>query len=524
MPKFFFQKKHFPIKLFIIWISSVSMSFVVLAVLLQYALNSNKNFSLSGSCKNCNVVIIDIDVLRADAIDCKNKYNNTPNICRFANNSVYFQSNISQSYQTFPSFVSFMTSLYPVSHNMNTPFRDHLNNAILTLSALFKNNGYKTIFIGPTKSIWLIYDGFDSIINYPSLFNQKNSLTQLVNGISLNQPFLLYIYSPDIHDPYLLPENITNQILLPKLPAGIDKKIPKNREEQKKNYNEYIIKYYIDIFSPEAINRNKNIFQNTGANKDKIIDLYYGYLDTKNYAMFKDVWKPYRESYFRYIDINNPIHINYLKSNYYTSLNLVDQELSALFLLLNSEEVAKNTIVIIRSDHGEEFMEHGKILHEDFLYQELIHTPLIIKIPYAQPARIKGFSQDIDVFPTLLDLIGIAPIKQLQGKSLVPLMENNKIAVNDYQISQQWDNTNAIFRKGDWKLFIQNEKPFMLFNLAIDPGEKNNVLKSHIELAGNMLKEYKQILDPLKKYSSNPTFPDWIDPEKRKRLIKEGYF
>src|SRR3989344_1593914 len=67
-------------------------------------------------CENCNIVIIDIDMLRADAINCKNAFERTPNICKLAGQSVYFKNHISHSDLSIVSQVSTFTSLYPSSH------------------------------------------------------------------------------------------------------------------------------------------------------------------------------------------------------------------------------------------------------------------------------------------------------------------------------------------------------------------------------------------------------------------------
>jgi len=103
---------------------------------------------LSGSCKDCNVVIIDIDILRSDALACGTDAENAPDICSFSRQAAYFKNNISHSQYTLPSFVSGITSLYPMSHNNWSQFHSRINKKIISLPRLLAGHGYKTIGMG----------------------------------------------------------------------------------------------------------------------------------------------------------------------------------------------------------------------------------------------------------------------------------------------------------------------------------------------------------------------------------------
>jgi arylsulfatase A-like enzyme len=86
------------------------------------------------------------------------------------------------------------------------------------------------------------------------------------------------------------------------------------------------------------------------------------------------------------------------------------------------------TLLVITSDHGEEFGDHHRNLwynhHGHSVYEEMIHVPLIIKLPngYAAGTRVSTICETIDVMPTILDVLGVAPSKnEMQGRSLAPL-------------------------------------------------------------------------------------------------------
>lgn len=78
----------------------------------------------------------------------------------------------------------------------------------------------------------------------------------------------------------------------------------------------------------------------------------------------------------------------------------------------------KNTLIIITSDHGEEFLEHGQIEHGNTLYQETIHIPLIVKLPYSTKKEVVEKQVTlVDIMPTILQILNITPPVQTSGKS-----------------------------------------------------------------------------------------------------------
>jgi uncharacterized sulfatase len=80
-------------------------------------------------------------------------------------------------------------------------------------------------------------------------------------------------------------------------------------------------------------------------------------------------------------------------------------------------------VVVITSDHGEEFMEHGSVKHTQTVYEEMIRVPLIIRVPGKGASEITSTVRHVDVVPTVLELLGIESRGRFQGSSLVPLME-----------------------------------------------------------------------------------------------------
>jgi arylsulfatase A-like enzyme len=101
-----------------------------------------------------------------------------------------------------------------------------------------------------------------------------------------------------------------------------------------------------------------------------------------------------------------------------------DREIGRLLAALKELGLYDDTVVLVTSDHGEEFGEHGSTRHGKTLYQELLHIPGILKLPGSARAgeRLEAVASNIDVAPTLLDITGAGIPAAFQGRSLLPLI------------------------------------------------------------------------------------------------------
>lgn len=111
----------------------------------------------------------------------------------------------------------------------------------------------------------------------------------------------------------------------------------------------------------------------------------------------------------------------YPDDHYGGEVAFVDQELGRLF-----DDLQSQTIIIITSDHGESLGEHGELTHGVFAYNSTLHIPLIIHQPqvFPEPKIIKQTVGHIDITPTVLDILDMKIPEVIQGKSLLPLIEN----------------------------------------------------------------------------------------------------
>jgi len=112
----------------------------------------------------------------------------------------------------------------------------------------------------------------------------------------------------------------------------------------------------------------------------------------------------------------------YLSDRYDENVRRVDDALAKLFAALDALDLWKSTVVIVASDHGEEFLEHGQIGHERTLSAEALAIPLLVAAPGIAPRVVEDVVGLADVVPTVLELTGRSREGRLDGRSLVPLL------------------------------------------------------------------------------------------------------
>lgn len=187
-----------------------------------------------------------------------------------------------------------------------------------------------------------------------------------------------------------------------------------------------------------------------------------------------------------------------------------DDVLSRLFDFLKTSGLKEKTIVILTADHGEELMEHGLIGHASTtlagtVFDEVIRIPLLIKIPGVNIEKpIETIVQQVDIMPTLFEIIDLKPEYFSQGTSRGSLMiSKNKKESNHAFIETSYcgwqcpeerlkDRIYAV-RSKEWK-FIEERNPggtqYSLYNLIKDNGEKKNLYEVEKEVA----EKYKKLL------------------------------
>jgi arylsulfatase A-like enzyme len=138
-----------------------------------------------------------------------------------------------------------------------------------------------------------------------------------------------------------------------------------------------------------------------------------------------------------------------------------------------------DTVVVITSDHGEEFLEHGACFHIRSLYREAVHVPLVYYVPGVEPGRVSRLvPASVSVAPTILDLVGVG--KRLrEGPSLAPFIDGRRVPAFDYVVSEtairyrgrRYGYVRALTGERDKVIRWTLEQRDEYYDLTTDPGE-----------------------------------------------------
>jgi arylsulfatase A-like enzyme len=185
-----------------------------------------------------------------------------------------------------------------------------------------------------------------------------------------------------------------------------------------------------------------------------------------------------------------------LEALYDGEIRYVDAELRRLFDELAARGRLEHTAVIVTADHGEEFLDHGRLGHHPLLYDELIHVPLLVWLPpgsrgaFDVPAtgRVSGQVSLLDVAPTVTDLLGVDREPRFGGRSVLheaghPVVSEVSNPHGVLKVDERFRRRSV--RTGGWKLVVGPDGE-ELYDLGSDPGERTDLREDRPERAAEL--------------------------------------
>jgi len=194
----------------------------------------------------------------------------------------------------------------------------------------------------------------------------------------------------------------------------------------------------------------------------------------------------------------NEQDLQQLKTTYYGMMTEVDAQMGRLLDFLEERDLLDNTLIVFSSDHGEQLGDHY-LLSKSGYFDQSYHIPLIIRAPGtkwdpSRGAQVSQFSENIDLMPTILDLLGIVPPVQCDGFSLRPFLESQSDFAWRTCVHWEYDFRDivsakperhfgisldecslSVIRDNDYKYVHFNQLPALLFDLRNDPEELTNL-------------------------------------------------
>ena len=377
-----------------------------------------------------NTAQLSADVNRPEGQQPLNPYRSasveTPALEAFARDALLFENAFAQASWTKPCYATMFTGLYPEDHNAIHKM-SVLPDEVNTIAELLLARGYYT-------------KGFPNNPNVHPLFN-------------FEQGHVEYTYlEPDRI--YGAPASAASLTIYEILRRGVKPRIDR-LFNLKMNVRE--------AYQPAEVVTGRALEWIGEVANPKAVPfyLYLHYMDTHDPFMDPDA--P-RGGYARAtMDKPSPALDEAMEKAYCLEIQHLDKYLGELFEGLKRLKLYDNSLIVLTADHGEEFCDHGGFWHGQTLYDEVLHVPLIIKLPGSQHAgeRSADLARHIDLVPTMLHFAGLEKSPALPGQSLFDAQGNLTNAGIRFSYAHNDLETNTLHavRSLDMKLIESKEGP-----------------------------------------------------------------
>lgn len=417
-----------------------------------------------------NVILISIDTLRQDRLGAYGYGRvTTPHLDALAARGVVFENATAPSSWTVPSHVSLLTGLYPHTHGATGRVQS-MNQTVVPLASWLGSFGYDT----------------GGVVNFVLLGRSR--------GFARGFEYFEVIRRP-------LPE--------PAAPLVDEKALAWLDQPRERPF--FLFVHHYDVHSDYA---PKDPYR-------KMFVRPYDGIATGSTDQLK-------AARFGRIELGLA-DAQHLSDLYDAEIRQIDDELGRFLQELERRGHLEGTIVILTSDHGEEFLEHGRFLHGWSLYKELVQVPLLISGPgIPHGVRVTEPASLVDVFPTVTGLLGIETPPVVEGIDLsrswrgrAPLPAARPLFFEtDWWLGRAEGEWKRAVQRGSWKLHYAHPKEdWELYDLASDPGEHEDLAAREPERSA----ELRALLAP--RLGASSATPSRVEPsaEEMEQLRALGY-
>jgi arylsulfatase A-like enzyme len=380
-----------------------------------------------GEARRPSVFLISIDTLRADHLGCYGySRDTTPRLDEFRRDATLFEQAIAQAPSTLPSHASLFTSLLPAHHGASIAESSRLDPRAVTLAQVLKSAGYET-------------GSFNGGIQLDPIYG-------LASGFDTYVPA-----RPSTASAHVLVDPVD------RLDHAVSEALSWMRARKEKPLFLFLHTYEIHHpYTPDRALLRSMDPDYGGPLGDEITVELLSAINDGRIALEK-------------------ADLDRIVAAYDAELRSVDAAFGSLVDFLRREGLYNDAMIIVTSDHGEEFGEHGTVgWHAHSLYDELLRVPLLVKLPGSRQAgeSVAAQVRGIDLAPTILDELRIPIPASFEGASLLSAMSGAG-GVPEEAVSQKdvvlADETTSI-RTPTWKLSRKG-----LFHLPSDPLESQDV-------------------------------------------------
>ena len=413
-----------------------------------------------------NLIVLAVDSLRADALPSRDPPDGLPQeermpfLASLARRGIRFDQAVASAPWTLPSMVSMLTGLQPSAHGQYQVHAGwHLPDAVTTYAEVLQAGyGYETAayvvgrWFQRTSSNLL--QGFSTHRAPFSLQDLETTVVRWDKNRDKEKPFFLLLHTFDAHDPYGEANHVWPPVV-GDLPTPDPALLAPDAD-------------------PAALTRAYYLDADLGMALSQALG-----------PRFTDTLQRYK---FRGFAEDPDLELAAeLERAYWDGARWVDGLLRKTVQELEDRGLLENTLLVITSDHGEAFGEHGSLGHGLTLYDELLHIPLVMvgPPPFDGGRRIQGTVGLIDVLPTFLEWAGAQPLEGVHGRSAMGLIRGEswcRAVVSEERLTHAntADDVDAALlsvRTPEWKYIatFDLQKGTVheeAYDLAVDPEEQ----------------------------------------------------
>jgi arylsulfatase A-like enzyme len=218
----------------------------------------------------------------------------------------------------------------------------------------------------------------------------------------------------------------------------------------------------------------------------------------------------------------------YTVGRYDGGIRYTDGQLGQLLAALDVRDLLRRSVVVFTADHGEEFLEHGSMLHWQTWFTPNLHVPLLIGAPGQRAGVVTQTVEQVDVVPTVLELLALAPHDAAMGRSLVSLMRGEAIAARSayaepFNLRIPW--RTVITDRHQLRLNL-DDGAMQLFDLELDPLSRRDRAADDPEIAAALrgeLVDRMRAIERARLAASAPQSSPILRDSVRRRLEELGY-
>jgi arylsulfatase A-like enzyme len=436
-----------------------------------------------------NIIWIVMDTVRADHLSCYGyDHTTTPNIDNIASEGVLFENAFSVAPWTLPSHASMFTGLLTCEHDTHGSLT-WLSDRFATIAEVLAARGYQTL--GYTNNPTIIHEtnltqGFQTWVR---AYIGGKEIERDIYGYLRGRWFIRSLFGQKVR----IVDDIKYEV--------------------------------IEDDGAQSTNETVKGWISTASRQDNPFFIFINYMEAhKPLHPPESYARPFLPDGISWIETLHVRHDTYkhisgvdqhddkelkiLRALYDGSIYYLDSRMGELFEHLRQLDLMDETMIIITSDHGENFGEHGLMGHMLCVYDTLLHVPLIIRYPsvFEPGLRVEEMVQLIDIFPTIIDILDIdsEELDSMRGKSramegeeaeenfiiaqdrIWPKALKNLLLANPYFDISVYQRELESIRTEDFKYIWGTDGKEELYDISIDQHELNNIIDEDPETAKNL--------------------------------------